>query len=803
MNNPPLETATTVPDEPALPSRFPQTVVAVSREEFVEPIELTIHDAAGKAATLPEDLMGHYFMISPVGSSSSAQVEGDPQTVWVSKDGWTALYNGDGMIYRLDFAGGKAQLKTRLVKPPCYYADLATADPANSDLYGRLKFYNLGISRGSFNLLGIRNQLNTAFVPFKLKDDASERLLITWDVGRPYEIDPETLETLTPIGLNESWSDLLPGQQRIPFKNMMASAHPVFDYDAEKFYTLNVGKSLWTMLALKRSINVRLAENSGAFKSLVKQWISDRNFKLAQSFNNVLVLLYSVILFALKGIIYLADLAVTIFKFFVGGYDFVHLLEWDGKHVGISNKWNIVLPFNRPLKIGQTVHQMSITEDYIVFAETSFKFSLENTLPFQRSSLLSSFIVFITDFLNYPQFPSTNLYIVSKADLAQQSTSLFTRITNLFDRTEFKHLPKVVAKKVEIQPEFSHYVLDYDNDQDQIVVHAAHLAASDIAEYIRIYDRSAYDDRDPDEVGDIYDDPELTYRIQQLAGNIVSPTDISRLGRLVIDAKRGKVIDQQLFPNETDRLPINEQLAAHNLDPHDQIDPKYLLTWSTAFYVYPDRRPTKRLTDIYWNSWGAWPDTLTNRAIEAYQDYPERLVDLKKVIDLTYEGVPSSLCHLKIKSDPNQGTQIELNEENFYQFDKRNLGTSAQFIPRPNTEDQTDGYIVCAVLTSDRFLAQPTEADNNPDWSQNSEIWIFDAQNLSQGPLYKMSHPKLNIGFSFHTTWMPEVKSPERRLDYDVRQDYEELVAELITNQSAVGDNIRQLFEEEIYPHFE
>ncbi|MEL6909258.1 MAG: carotenoid oxygenase family protein [Cyanobacteria bacterium J06643_13] len=803
MNNLPLETATTARDEPIPPSRFPQTVVAVSREEFIQPIELTVRDAAGNITTLPEALTGHYFMIGPVGSTDSAQVDGDPQTVWVSKDGWTALYNGDGLIYRLDFAEGKARLKTRLVKPPCFFADRATADPANSDRYGRLKFHNLGITRGSFNQLGIRNQLNTAFVPFKLKDDASERLLVTWDVGRPYEIDPETLETLTPVGQNESWSNLLPAQQPVPFKSIMASAHPVFDYDAEKLYTLNVGKSFSTMLSFKRSVEVREAENSKAFKSLMGKLFGDRDFRVTQDFNNILVLLYSVILLALKVAISVFEVLISVFKFFVGGHDFVHLVEWDGEQVEIGKKWNIVLPYNRPLRIGQTVHQMGITQDYIVFAETSFKFSLENAIPFQRSSLLSSFVIFITDFLNYPQFPSTNLYIVSKADLARESTSLLTRITNLFDRTEFKHLPKVVARKVEIQPEFSHYLLDYDNDQDQIVLHASHLAAADIAEYIHIYDRSAYGDRDTDELGDIYNDPELTYRLQKLAGNVVGPLDISRLGRLVIDAKQGKVIEQRLFPDETNRWEINQQLADHNLDPRNQIDPKYLLTWSTAFYIYPDHRPTRRLTDIFWNSWGAWPDTLTTRAIEAYQDYPGRLVDLQKVIDLTYEGIPSSICHLKITSDPGQGTQIELNEDNFYQFDKRCLGTSSQFIPRPGSEDQTDGYIVCAVLTGDRFLAQPTEADNDPDWSQNSEIWVFDAQALNQGPLYKLSHPKLNIGFSFHTTWMSEVKSPERRLAYDVRQDHEELVEELIKCQPAIEDPVRQLFEEEIYPHFE
>ena len=804
MNNLPSDNPTTAATPQNYPSRFPQTVVAVSREEFIEPIALTIKDGEGNPATLPEDLTGHYFMISPVGSPNSARVEGDDETVWVSKDGWTALYNGDGMVYRLDFAAGKAYLKTRLLKPPCYFADRATADPNNYDRYNRLKFYNLGITRSSFNKLGIRNQLNTAFVPFKLKDDTHERLLITWDVGRPHEVDPETLETLTPVGMNESWSELLQNQQIMPFKNLMASAHPVFDFAAERFYTLNVGKSLWTIIGFPRSIDVRLRENGQALKSVFSQFLRDRNFNFAKSFNNILVLIYSAILVVLKIGATVTGVLINFWKIFTGGYDFVHLMAWDGKEVGISKKWNIVLPFNRPLKIGQTVHQMSITEDYIVFAETSFKFSLENILPFRRSSLLSSFIVFATDFLNYPQYPSTDLYIIKKSDLAAETPSLFTRFTNLFDRTAFKHLPKVVAKKIEVKPEFSHYVLEYKNPNGQIIAHAAHLAASDVAEYIRIYDRSVYDDRDTDEREDVYDDPELTYRIQQLAGNIFSPTDISRLGRFVIDVERGEVIDQQLFPNhEDDKQEINEQLEAHHKDPDNQaIDLKYLLTWSTAFYIYPDLRPTQKLTDIFWNSWGAWPDTLANRAIEAYQDYPERLVDLKNVIDLTYKGVPSSLCHLQMTKDSQGQTQIKLNEENFFQFDKRNLGTSSQFVPRPNAKDQSDGYIVCAVLTSDRFLSQSTPPDSNATWSANSEIWIFDAKELNKGPVRKLSHPKLNIGFSFHTTWMAEAKSPERRLAYNTREDYQTLVEEIKTAYPDLADNIDRIFEEEVYPNF-
>ena len=172
----PLEATTPNNSEQSLPSRFPQTIVAVSREEFIDPVKLTIRDADGNETTLPYDLHGHFLVIGPSGSPNSSPVEGDDQVVWVSKDGWTPLYNGDGLVYRFSFDKGNASLTTRVVKPPCYYADQATADTVNGDRYKGLEFQNLGIARTSLNKLGIRNQVNTAFLPFKLPDDISDRL---------------------------------------------------------------------------------------------------------------------------------------------------------------------------------------------------------------------------------------------------------------------------------------------------------------------------------------------------------------------------------------------------------------------------------------------------------------------------------------------------------------------------------------------------------------------------------------------------------------------------------------------------
>ncbi|MDJ0567947.1 MAG: carotenoid oxygenase family protein [Pleurocapsa sp. MO_192.B19] len=749
------------------PSRFPQTSSTVNREEFITPIDLTIRDTMGNKTTLPYDLYGHFFLIGPCGSPQSSPVEGGDQVVWVTKDGWTPIYNGDGMVFRFSFDQGKASLKTRFVKTPCFFADRATGDKNNQERYKSLAFHNLGIPRSSINKLGLRNQLNTNFVPFKLPDDESDRLLVTWDTGRPYEIDPETLETLAPVGKNQDWADLLPDQRPQPFKQLMSSAHPVFDSTTGDLFTVNVGKSIWTLMAFSRSLKNRLAETVLLVKSVIA------NPDLLPSLQRNFIKIYSTFLGIVQLIVGFLGIVEKISSTFSGGYDFVHLLAWDGKQVGIKGKWNIVLPGNRPLRIDQTVHQMGLTQDYIVFAETSFKFSLANMITYQKDLFPTALKIILANFSDYPQYPTTKLYIVKRSDLKQE-VSKTNRFAVWFSRSPFKHLPKVVAKEVEIAPEFSHYLVDYDNPNNQITVYVDHLAATDIAEYIRIFDRSAYDDHG---LGDKYNDAELSYRMQDLVGNVVSPMDVSRLGRWVIDGETGKVIDKQLVSNPQ-------------------------LTWSTAFYVCLDQRPTKKYTDIFWNSWGCWPDTISKKAVSDYAQYPHRLVPLDEVLDLTYQGVPSSLCHLKIRTDDNHQTKIEIDSENNFQFNKNHLGTSAQFIPRPNAEDQTDGYIACVVLTSDEFLSQSDREDNDPEWSQNTEIWIFDARNLSQGPLYKLSHPKLNIGFTIHTTWIAEAKSPDRLLDYDVREDHEYLVEQLIENEPELGDKIRKLFDDEIYPHF-
>ena len=242
----------------AVSGLFPRSVLSASRAEFGDDretqkakqpaLKLLVKDE-GK---IPEDLQGHVFIIGPVGSVNSPSQPGT-EIVFPARDGSTALYNGDGMVYRLDFndlAGG-VKFSSALMKTSCYYADIATFRQK------KLKFYNLGILRFS-EKLGARNQLNTAFLPMKFSEEEGYRLLATWDIGRPYEIDPETLEVITFVGSNSEWRAMnllmadLPFQPPFPFPLVQGSAHPCFDFHTKEMFTVNAGRSLTTFLSQLR-----------------------------------------------------------------------------------------------------------------------------------------------------------------------------------------------------------------------------------------------------------------------------------------------------------------------------------------------------------------------------------------------------------------------------------------------------------------------------------------------------------------------------------------------------------------------
>jgi len=80
---------------------------------------------------------------------------------------------------------------------------------------------------------GFPNQANTAPLPW------GDRLFATWDVGRPVEVDPITLEFLGEVGTRDGW-----GPQTFPMGDVLpfyfSSAHPIVDPARELLWTVKL-----------------------------------------------------------------------------------------------------------------------------------------------------------------------------------------------------------------------------------------------------------------------------------------------------------------------------------------------------------------------------------------------------------------------------------------------------------------------------------------------------------------------------------------------------------------------------------
>lgn len=134
---------------------------------------------------------------------------------------------GAGMSYRLSL-----QPETFGAAPTTYAWRQAWIDSPSARLqHHRPDVFN-STMLGVQSPFGLVNAANTAPLPW------GDRLFMTWDVGRPVEIDPHSLQFLGEVGRADEWQvfDLLPG----PVLPMITStAHPVIDPERNCLWTVN------------------------------------------------------------------------------------------------------------------------------------------------------------------------------------------------------------------------------------------------------------------------------------------------------------------------------------------------------------------------------------------------------------------------------------------------------------------------------------------------------------------------------------------------------------------------------------
>lgn len=722
------------------PHYIPTSVVQASRDEigetplgvqaFVIGENSRLQAMPSSHATLPPDLTGYYFVAAALSPPE------------------TQVINGDGMVYRIGFANGEVTLKTRIAKTPCYYADQITQ---RSRKYPEAySFKDSGPTRAS-SKLGNRNQLNTAFLQTR------DRLLLTFDAGIPWVIDPDSMELIEPVGRMDEWlsittpfTGLAPSLQNQVFPTHSNPAHPVYDQhrpEADFPSCRNHGTETTPidhLLTLNYSTGYKGKFRKGVDRFL--GWVL-RHRPGRQLGKN------------LPGTQRV--------------YGFTDLIRYtfDDRRL---ERWQLVLPdwdARNPdvtkLVIGeQSIHQMVVTQDYIILVDMAFKIELsqifspyvveplgkllDRVLKFayelSRSQVSQAKLLewrlkqgyklysFLLKLL--PPSQITSFYIISRADLQKCSNNPGGTVTDS---------PKSIrVRKVTIPREVSHFTADYSNPDSKITLHIGHQNGTDVTEWISKYDQPV-----PGKEQFFGKNWEPCKR---LAGMSTGAMDVSSFGRYIVDGETGALLESKVFSD-----------IEH--------------TWWPSVYTHrdicrdlPDESATE-IKNLYWMCWGFSWEIIPDRIYQAYKDREFRAIHYT---ELPEKGKPCKLLRLNTQT---------MKIADWFDFPPGHFACSPQFIPKPKSTlcpDQdlsTHGYIVCVVLADAPAQAGTTDA------IPRDEFWIFDANNLGnrqdqvvkeQAIVYKLSRSQaLNLGLTIHSSWLSTedfVEKSQAYHDPDIRQ---------------------------------
>ena len=769
---------------------FPRSVSLLSRTPFRQAL-LEV-----QAGELPRDLQGSAFLIGPGGSLDDVPLEGT-DLIQPSHDG-TPLFNGDPLVYRLDFDDHSVKLTSNIPRTPCFYTDKATVE---QEEFKDLRYGNYGLARLSFTL-GFRNEVNTAFQPMRFHEQEGFRLLITWDAGRPYEIDPVSLEVVTPVGGNDEWREQI--KLGLPFGIVTTTAHTAFDPNSGRegrsatLFSVNYGKSISTALRpiftneageeLPQPVERTVAELRQVLNAIEARisWVLEplRTLLMVEEgllnvtpvlFRSVIVNLHRQVNSRVANLI--SNLRATalevekllprplalpdrpLYRRLLEGvlevmeeiveediFELRRYLEEIVRLVGVAKgllKAAEAMEDFVDLIAWDGEHQL---RKWSVLIEQDGKTMPPRIYQSMHQIAVSEDYLILMDTVfklgaeqlltsPAPRFPKLERIIRDFLDF-RQSDDTVVYIVSRKDLTADHDT--VVARRVVIPRSAAHFLVNHENPGGRLTLHMAHNNGWDPAEWTRPYDRFPYSE------------------YPRTLGMATSGTDINFLGRYEIDAESGNLLNSTLS-SDVDH------------------------TWMTAIYTYsmPDGiTPLKKLDSLYWISWGCRSDLLSGYIADLYRNSTYREVPLERVIEITRQGLPVNLIRL----DCDQMQVVDS-----YEFPPGCFGNSPQFIPRRghSEEGSSNGYLLCVVHSSD----EPCR----------SEFWLFDAACLNKGPVCKLSHPKLAIGMTIHTTWLPSLNSRETRYYISPEEDYRDRIERMPGDNKAL---VGKLFKQHVYPHF-
>ena len=188
-------------------------------------------------------------------------------------------------------------------------------------------------------------------------------------------------------------------------------------------------------------------------------------------------------------------------------------------------------------------------------------------------------------------------------------------------------------------------------------------------------------------------------------------------------------------------------------------------------YAFPET-----FKDMYWSTVGYNPDQILQRLVDIYKD--------QKFRNLPAKELPTT----------NRGAAIvHLDCENFaiaakYVFPSNCALGSFQFIPRKGSQSQDDGYLISIVSQSDGFDSQN---------SSGQEMWIFDARDLSSGPLCKLGSQNLDIAYTLHSCWIEGfIEKDEHPYSVDLLEEAKDLIKKQDSNIQTLYKKIAKNFHQ-------
>ncbi len=561
--------------------------------------------------------------------------------------------------------------------------------------------------------------------------------MATYDVGRPYLLDPKSLELITPVGKASEWMTAEPPMVPWPFGIVQTSAHPVFDPISQELFTVNYSRNKGSFTHMEQTLH-HLRHNKEEFKNKLESLANDLVDhqedhhvlgKVGDFFKNLN--------HHIKGKAHDSNEPK--------GDVFMYLLSWDGE--GPLSRWDLQDQSGDKLAIYECMHQLGITEDFLILTDCSFKFAIDLLFdnPFPESKIIERLIRRLG---TVKMEPFTTVYIVKRKDLIPG-----------------KEIVTAYRLDQPIPLETIHYSCDFANPDGVITLYGVHNAATCIAEWVRTFDKRALDHEnvDPD------------YYSLFAVGSM----DISRLGKWKFDTKTMTL----MMTSESKVYEDPGKYKEETLGPN---------TWTIVLYTFRDilsaEKVVPQIKQLWYISDGTDKNLLTDFVYKLYQDYPHRKLSLDVIREVTERELPFSITRVNLET---------MQPEDYYQFAKHTYLRGIQFIskktPTPGVPDELDGYLFCP--------AQVGRQNTDGSWNYSSEFWVFDAIQVSKGPICKLKNDHVKFAFTLHTAWIPQAGPSDQSFRITAREDYSEVL-----NSIKIGADkkfLSEFFETHIYPHFD